>query len=135
MAELDTTRYIMLTTFKRDGTAVSSPVWITGSDGTYAFTTGERASKARRLRHNPAVQVQVCGMFGRIKPGATLYVGTGEVLTTTEAVHATEAALLAKYGWRFRGITIADRLTSTFGRKDDEGVAAIRLLLSPADPE
>jgi hypothetical protein len=73
MAELDTTRYILLTTFKRDGTAVASPVWITGSAGTYTFTTGDRAWKTRRLRHNPAVQVQACGMRGGVKPGAARY--------------------------------------------------------------
>jgi PPOX class probable F420-dependent enzyme len=135
MAELDTAHYILLTTFKRDGTSVACPVWITGSAGTYTFTTGEKAWKTRRLRHNPAVQVQACGMRGRIKPGTTLHEGTGEVLTTTEEVEAAETALTAKYGWRFRTIRVADRLTSSFGRSDPERVVAIRLLLSVARPE
>jgi uncharacterized protein len=92
MAELEDARYILLTTFKRDGSAVSTPVWITGSAGTYMFTTGDRAWKTRRLLNNPAVQVQACGIRGGIKPGATLYRGSGEVLTTAEAVRTAEAA-------------------------------------------
>jgi hypothetical protein len=135
MAELDTTRYILLTTFKRDGTAVASPVWITGSAGTYTFTTGDRAWKTRRLRHNPAVQVQACGMRGGVKPGAARYRGTGEVLTSTDEVQAAEAALSAKYGWQFRATRVADRLSSIFGRGDPQRVVAIRLLLSEAGPE
>jgi PPOX class probable F420-dependent enzyme len=135
MAELDTARYILLTTFKRDGTAVASPVWLTGSAGTYSFTTGDRAWKTRRLRHDPTVHVQACGMRGRIKPGATLYRGTGEVLTTTEEVQATETALAAKYGWQFRGIKAADRLIAIFGRRDPERVVAIRLHLAEAPSE
>jgi uncharacterized protein len=133
--ELEAARYILLTTFKRDGAAVASPVWITGSAGTYTFTTGDRAWKARRLRHNPAVQVQACGIRGGIKPGATLYRGTGEVLTTTNEVQAAEAALSAKYGWQFRATKVADRLSSTLGRSNPRGVVAIRLLLSAAPPE
>jgi uncharacterized protein len=132
MGELDTAHYILLTTFKRDGTAVASPVWITGSAGTYAFTTGDRAWKTRRLRRDPTVQVQVCGMRGRIKPGATLYRGTGEVLSTPEDLQATEAALAAKYGWRFRGIMVADRIIAIFSRGDPERAVAIRLHLAEA---
>src|SRR5450432_1351383 len=102
MAELDDARYILLTTFKRDGAGVSSPVWISGSAGTYTFTTGDRAWKTRRLLHNPAVEVQACGMRGRVKVGAILYRGNGEVLTTADAVRIAEAALSTKYGWQFR---------------------------------
>ena len=130
MPELDDARYILLTTFKRDGTRVSSPVWITGSAGTYTFTTGDRAWKTRRLLHNPAVEVQACGVRGHIKPGATLYRGNGEVRTTTDAVRTAETALSAKYGWQFRATKVADRLSSRFRRGDPQRVVAIRLLLS-----
>ena len=54
MNELDRARYISLTTFKRDGSPVSSAVWITGADGTYVFTTGSNAWKSKRLLRNPA---------------------------------------------------------------------------------
>ena len=49
MDDLDRARYISLTTFKRDGSPVSSPVWITGVGGAYVFTTGDSAWKTRRL--------------------------------------------------------------------------------------
>ena len=132
MAELDDARYILLTTFKRVGTAVSSPVWITGRAGTYMFTTGDRAGKTRRLLNNPAVQVQVCGMRGGIRPGSTLYRGSGEVLTTADAVRTVEAALGAKYGWQFRATKLVDRLNSRFGRGEPQRVVAIRLVLPDA---
>jgi uncharacterized protein len=135
MAELEDARYILLTTFKRDGSAVSTPVWITGSAGTYMFTTGDRAWKTRRLLNNPAVQVQACGIRGGIKPGATLYRGSGEVLTTAEAVRTAEAALSAKYGWQFRATKVVDRLSSRFGRGEPQRVVAIRLLLPAAVSE
>ena len=75
MDDLDRARYISLTTFKKDGSSVSSPVWITGAGGAYAFTTGGKAWKTLRLSRNPSVQVQVCDMRGRVDPQARIYVG------------------------------------------------------------
>jgi uncharacterized protein len=97
--DLDAARYVSLTTFKRDGSPVSTPVWITGAAGSYVFTTGSVAWKTRRLRHNSSVQVRVCDLRGRVRPAATVYAGTGEVRATPEAVTAAERAIAAKYGW------------------------------------
>lgn len=130
MLQPDDARYILFTTFKRDGTGVSSPVWITGSAGTYTFTTGDRAWKTRRLLRNPAVEVRACGVRGRVKPNTALFRGNGEVLTTPDAVRTAEAALAAKYGWQFRASKVVDRLSSRFGRRDPHRVVAIRLLLA-----
>jgi PPOX class probable F420-dependent enzyme len=134
MAELDTARYILLTTYKRDGTAVASPVWVTGSAGRYTFTTGDQAWKTRRLRNNSAVEVQACGLRGGVKPGAVRYCGTGDVLTGADEIQAVEAALLTKYGWQFRATKVADRVSSIVGRGEPQRVVAIRLLLSEAQP-
>jgi len=129
MEELDRARYISLTTFKKDGTPVSCPVWVTGTGGSYELTTGERAWKARRLLRNPSVRVQVCDMRGRVKPGATPYVGTAEVMTSPEAVSRVERALLAKYGWQFKTTRFVDGLRTRLGRNTGQEVVAIRLSL------
>jgi uncharacterized protein len=130
--ELDRARYISLTTFKMDGSPVSSAVWITGKDGAYAFTTGGTAWKAKRLRRNPAVEVHACDLRGRVKPGATRYVGTGQVASSADALAAAERALAAKYGWQFRATKVLDRLHGAFGRADPQTVVAIRLVLAEA---
>jgi uncharacterized protein len=132
MEDLDRARYILLTTFKRDGSAVSSPVWITGSAGTYTFTTGERAWKTRRLRADPRVRVQACSVRGRVRPGSIEYAGSGEILTDAAAVAQTEHALAAKYGWQFRATKVVDRIHGAFGRADPQSVVAIRLVLPEA---
>ncbi|MGP0108667.1 MAG: PPOX class F420-dependent oxidoreductase [Acidimicrobiales bacterium] len=129
VSELDRARYISLTTFKKDGSPVSSPVWITGAAGTYVFTTGNTAWKARRLARNPSVHVQVCDMRGRVKPGASRYVGTGEVASSAVAVAAAEKALAAKYGWQFRAIKLVDDLRGRLGRGERQESVAIHLSL------
>jgi PPOX class probable F420-dependent enzyme len=129
MNELDHARYISLTTFKKDGSPVSSAVWITGEAGAYAFTTGDKAWKTKRLQRNPSVEVHVCTVRGRIKPQATRYVGTGTVENSVDAVAAAERALSAKYGWQFRATKLADGLTRRFGRGERQQPVAIRLSL------
>jgi len=128
--DLDRARYISLTTFKRDGSPVSSPVWITGTAGTYVFTTGEKAWKARRLSRNSAVLVQVCDMRGHVKPDAARYVGTGEVATAPDAVAAAEHALSEKYGWQFKATKVVDAMKARLGRGAPHEVVAVRLSLS-----
>jgi PPOX class probable F420-dependent enzyme len=128
--ELDQARYILLTTFKKDGSPVSSPVWVTGEAGAYAFTTGDKAWKTKRLRRNPSVEVAACSMRGRVTPTATRYVGTGTVESAVEAVDAVERALSAKYGWQFRATKVGDGLARRFGRGEPQHSVAIHLLLS-----
>ena len=129
MNELDHARYISLTTFKKDGSPVASPVWITGAAGAYAFTTGGKSWKARRLLRNCSVEVQVCDMRGRVTPPATRYVGTGEVADSPEAVAAAERALAAKYGWQFHATRFFEGLKGRFGRGEPHEAVAIRLTL------
>jgi PPOX class probable F420-dependent enzyme len=129
VGELGSARYVSLTTFKRDGSAVATPVWITGSEGSYVFTTGDRAGKTRRLRHNASVQVQVCDMRGRVSPDAAIYMGTGTVQATAASVAAAEHAIAAKYGWQFNATKIVDGLKARFGRGPKQEVVAIHLEL------
>jgi PPOX class probable F420-dependent enzyme len=59
-APISTTKYIQLTTFRRDGTPVATPVHIAAEpdDGDVAyFRTWDTTGKAKRLRHTPAVLV------------------------------------------------------------------------------
>jgi PPOX class probable F420-dependent enzyme len=129
MNELDLARYISLTTFKRDGSPVSSAVWITGADGTYVFTTGSNAWKTKRLLRNPSVEVRVCNVRGHPAPSATKFTGTATVATSPDAVAAAQRALEAKYGWQFKATQLVDGLKKRFGRGDDQETVAIKLSL------
>ena len=60
-------KYILLTTFKRDGTAVPTPVWsVPLGDHEIGFWTSSGSGKAKRLAHTDRVTVQPCD--GRGKP-------------------------------------------------------------------
>jgi uncharacterized protein len=126
-SDLDQARYISLTTFKRDGTPVSTPVWVTGARGSYALTTGEGAWKTKRLLRDPAVEVRVCDARGRVKPDATVHTGTGEISTSSAEIAAADRALAAKYGWQFRATRIVVVIRRRFRRGPKQGAVAVHL--------
>ena len=57
-------KYLSLTTYRRDGTPVSTPVWFVEQEGRLFVTTGAESYKAKRLRRNPAAMVAPCTARG-----------------------------------------------------------------------
>jgi uncharacterized protein len=60
-------KYLSLTTYRRDGTPVSTPVWFVEEDGRLFATTAADSYKARRLQRNPAAMVAPCSAGGKLK--------------------------------------------------------------------
>jgi PPOX class probable F420-dependent enzyme len=60
-------KYLSLTTYRRDGSPVSTPVWFVEEDGRLLVTTAPDSYKAKRLRRNPAAMVAPCTATGRLK--------------------------------------------------------------------
>jgi PPOX class probable F420-dependent enzyme len=88
-------RNVLLTTRKRDGTAVSTPVHIAlGPDGRAYFRTWSTAGKAKRMRNFPQVWIAPCTVRG--KATGRQQQATAVLLTGPEAVAAAQA-LGAKY--------------------------------------
>jgi hypothetical protein len=58
LAALAVERHISLTTFRRDGTAVSTPVWVVSDDGRRLLVwSGANTWKVKRIRRDPRVRV------------------------------------------------------------------------------
>ena len=89
-------KYCLLVTFKRDGSAVPTPVWFgIDADGRLYVRTGRDVAKVRRLRNDPRVRVAACTVRG--KPLSDAIEGTARVVAAGEEEHA-EAALRSNYG-------------------------------------
>ncbi len=117
-------RYVLLTTFRRNGTPVSSPVWIAPlSDSELCFTTSGDAGKVKRIRHTARVTIAPCDIKGRLKPGGQEVPGSARVVTGSDFA-PVERAIAAKYGIQYRLVVWSGRLTSLFKRKStaDAGI-------------
>jgi PPOX class probable F420-dependent enzyme len=60
-------KYISITTYKRDGTAVATPVWFVQEGDRLLVQTGVASGKVKRIHHNPAVRVAQCTASGRLR--------------------------------------------------------------------
>lgn len=77
--------YVSFTSFRKDATPVSTPVWIAPDGEDLYFFSDTGAFKVKRIRNNPAVTLQPCDVRGRIKEGAAVVSGVAEVLDHSES--------------------------------------------------
>ena len=95
---LDDEKYILLTTFRRDGTPVATPVWVVGLDGgRLGFWTSSGSGKAKRLAHTERVTVSPCDARGRVKANAGVVDATARLVTGSE-LEEIRKRVVAKYG-------------------------------------
>lgn len=92
-------QYVSLTTYRRDGTAVPTPVWAAPSGGRLLVWTGAESGKVKRLRHTPAMTVAPCDRGGSLlgEPVSA----RARVMRRDETL-TVNTAMKAKYGWQFR---------------------------------
>jgi PPOX class probable F420-dependent enzyme len=89
LASLKGTKTILLTTYKRDGTPVDTPVSIAFDGERAFFRSYDRAWKTKRLRRNPSVAVAPSTLRG--KPRGPAVAGEAVLLSADEAATAAEA--------------------------------------------
>jgi hypothetical protein len=85
-AAIHNQKYISLTTFRKNGAGVATPVWFgEDADKLYVMTRSDMG-KMKRIRNNSAVRVAPCTMRGRVTaPG---FAATARVLPAEEHGHA-----------------------------------------------
>jgi PPOX class probable F420-dependent enzyme len=92
-------KYILLTTFRRDGTPVSTPVWcVPVDDRSVGFWTSSGSGKAKRLAHTSRVTVQPCNGRGKVKDGTQPVEATARLVTGDE-LETIRTKVVAKYGF------------------------------------
>ncbi|MFC6012236.1 PPOX class F420-dependent oxidoreductase [Nocardia lasii] len=99
LGELATADYVLLTTFRKDGTPVGTPIWAVAREDKLFVWTVTDSWKVKRIRRNPAVTMQPCSVRGDAH-GAVV-AGTARLLDGAET-EQVRSALRRKYwltGW------------------------------------
>lgn len=87
-AEIAASKQISLTTYRRDGTPVSTPVWHVADGNTLTTVSAADAWKVKRIRGNPQVEVVACDIRGKVASGAHPIRGTAMLLPASETENA-----------------------------------------------
>lgn len=109
-------QYVLLTTTRRSGVDVATPVWV-GRDGdALIVTTAGTAGKTKRIRHTPRVTLQACDRVGNPTPGAPVVEGHAIVDESPEGRERLGRAFKAKYGAQYLAIVGLQKLRGTTDR-------------------
>lgn len=119
-------RYISLTTFKRDGSTVSTPVWVVSDDGRRLLVwTGAGTWKVKRISRDP--RVTVAASDGRGRPLGEAVEGVARLLGP-DAAAIVEPLLRKKYGLVKRALDVFNRLIRVVGRRSTPAWEYIEIL-------
>ena len=113
MSELDrlgNESFVSLTTFRRNGEGVATPVWVARDGDALIVLTPEESYKVGRVRADPRVRLAPSTRTGRVKDGGPLVEGTAEVVADPVQTGRQRDLIRRKYGWQYRVTLLIERL-------------------------
>jgi uncharacterized protein len=121
-------RYLSVTSFKRDGTGIATPLWAV-SDGERLFAfTDLNSAKVKRIRRNPHVEVASCWVNGKLRREPVS--AHAEVMTDASDLERVRELLLARYKISYRVVMLFYRLGRlTRGKQSVADGAALAIAL------
>ena len=87
--EIQGQKYVCLTTFRKSGVGVVTPVWFAERDDKLYVKTRIESGKSKRIRNNPNVRVAPCTIRGKII--GPDFGGRARVVTAQQSAPAKEA--------------------------------------------
>jgi PPOX class probable F420-dependent enzyme len=98
-AHLQGHQYMALTTFRKTGQPVPTPVWFAQVGDKLYIVTQPDSGKVKRIRNNAQIEVAPCDMRGNVLGGS--HEGMARLLPPDEFSGANRA-LVGKYGLMYR---------------------------------
>lgn len=107
MDQLKAEKYVLLTTYRKDGTPVPTPVWAAADGDELVLWSDRKAGKVKRIRRDGTVQVQGCDLRGKQTHGP-VFPGQARLLGGEDSERARRL-IARRYG-------ITGQVTMFFGR-------------------
>jgi PPOX class probable F420-dependent enzyme len=123
-------QYVLLTTTRRSGVTVPTPVWVALDGDSLVVTTGAESGKVKRIRHTPRVTLQACDRTGKPNAGSPELEAHATVHDDVESRERLEAVMSQKYGLQYAAIRAMSKLR---GRAASASVV-VRLEALPTAP-
>ena len=109
--------YINLSTRKRDGSSVNTPVWFAqeGETNNYYVYSLDNSGKVKRIRNFPEVKVATCKFSGKRK--SDWIDAKADLVDEPENIMVAYSCLRKKYGIRFRVGDFFSWIKGTYHRR------------------
>lgn len=115
-------QYALVTTYRKDGRSVPTPVWVVRDGAALAIWTVSDSGKVKRIRRNSSVLVGPCDIRGRSTGDQ---VPAEAVILDPEGTERVRKLLAKKYGILGRITLLGSRI-----RRGANGTIGIRVTLS-----
>lgn len=113
-------KYLSLTTFKKDGTSVATPVWVARDGNQLVVITDATSGKAKRIRNSGRVVLAPCDMRGKVTGPSVDGIAR---LTDSTQTDYIAAQIKRKYGLAYTAIGLLEKLR----RRETGGSVGIRI--------
>lgn len=120
--DLAKSRYVNLETYRKNGTAVQTPVWVAPDGANLVVFTNGDSYKVKRLRRNPTLRIAQCSVRGALK--GPWHDATARLVEEPMEHESAIQAIRDKYGWQMTLVDVGARLGGT---KKNWAIIAIRL--------
>ena len=117
-----TEHYVSLATYRRNGQALMTPVWLAGHDHRYYLFSEKTAGKVKRIRLNSMVRLAACNSHGKV--GSDWLTGDARIVEDPGLIAKAYAALRKKYGWQ---MALTDFFSKLTGRYQNRAIVEIEI--------
>jgi len=122
LTDLGDESFVSLTTYRRSGEPVATPVWVARDGDDLVVWTSRDSGKVKRLRRDERVELSPCSRRGQVAPDAPRVSATAQVQEFETAVEDVERLLRAKYGVEFHVVTAVERVVGLVRRRSSPRV-------------
>ena len=128
-------QFVLLTSFKKSGEGVATPVWIApvGSNQ-LGVRTSDSTWKIKRINRNPRVLLQPCTRAGQPKNGAAITEATAEVFSAADRVAEVHRVIDDKYGLQAKLITTVQSVAAKVRRSKAGESNDVVLVITVSSP-
>ncbi len=100
-------KYLAIESYRKNGEAVTTPVWFVENQGTLYVRTDNDTGKFKRIRRNPKIRIAPCNARGT--PKGSWVEAQARIVTGEEAEQAYQL-LKRRYGLQYRTVRFIGRL-------------------------
>ncbi|MBY4040198.1 PPOX class F420-dependent oxidoreductase [Rhodococcus fascians] len=99
--------FVSLTTFRRSGAPVSTPVWIARDGDNLVVITPAESGKVKRIKNSDRVELRPCSRRGAVPDDAVAVTGSATIVTG-DAASRPSSVLKKKYGIEYRIVMLVE---------------------------
>ncbi|MGL5859337.1 MAG: PPOX class F420-dependent oxidoreductase [Angustibacter sp.] len=131
--DLARARYLSLTTFRRSGDPVPTPIWAARDGEVLYVVTDATSGKVKRIRHTGRVELAPCSMRGKVSSGTLPRAATARIVDDGAEAQRADAVLRRKYRIGMPLVSFVERIRAR-GHPRDSVYLALTDVAEQAPP-